>query len=169
MGLTGDPSPISRDRPHCSPATSDASAQSSGAITDLSGSASLQHAGKCGHDAADVRPSPISRDRPHCSRISCAPSTGCLSHHRSLGIGLIAAAASHRPGCSPGPITDLSGSASLQHRHQQGGGPGPAAITDLSGSASLQLNAGAGELTYLIPSPTSRDRPHCSISTRTIS
>ena len=154
------PSPISRDRPHCSyypggdhrldgdhhrslgigliAAVSPRLCEGiTAAITDLSGSASLQLM------AARVQgpprtPSPISRDRPHCSYYPGGDHRLDGDHHRSLGIGLIAAV-------SPRLCEGIT-----------------AAITDLSGSASLQLMAARVQGPPRTPSPISRDRPHCS-------
>ena len=131
------PSPISRDRPHCSYkrylGLTDVPP-----ITDLSGSASLQQLSLGDRDQLG-HPSPISRDRPHCSIDMGTAALMGGSHHRSLGIGLIAPAAVRDDG-------HLS-----------------CAITDLSGSASFQRQPPNGSRRIRPPSPISRDRPHCSL------
>src|SRR6478735_2787414 len=80
------PSPISRDRPHCS-------GLARAVVTTMPG------------------PSPISRDRPHCSVFLGAVVPGVVAHHRSLGIGPIAADGLQCLRGRAAPITDLSGSA----------------------------------------------------------
>ncbi len=155
-------------------------------ITDLSGSASLQpqHLRVAFYTVAGHHRSLGIGLIAAAKLITVKPWS--QRHHRSLGIGLIAAKALPPPGSEMDPITDLSGSASLQpaalRLHRAGPAPSPisrdrphcskvkrgisggkaTAITDLSGSASLQPDRIADLEDFERPSPISRDRPHCS-------
>ncbi len=129
------------------------------AITDPTGSAQLQRADSS-HRSHCRRQSPIPRDRPNCSRTMTRCSTSCWPspiprdrpncsdtvrigmasmtvHHRSHGIGPIAARKPAGQRRSATTITDPTGSAQLQrHRYDRACGGG--AITDPTGSAQLQ-------------------------------
>jgi len=139
------PSPIPRDRPNCSRRPREP-VRVVLPITDPTGSAQLQPAGR-GPGPGDRRPSPIPRDRPNCSTVTSTRRTSSKFHHRSHGIGPIAAPERRRSPCGAGPITDPTGSAQLQLCHRKAGVMGELPITDPTGSAQLQRST-PGERRY---------------------